>query len=780
MDDNLGPQSGRVYAAVRERILRGTFPPDTKLPPHSLLAREFGVALMTTRQALAQLEREGLVACEQGRGTFVRTARPSTEADTLLQAVLSSATHGIAVYDCELRYTLWNPVMEELTGMRAEEVIGQRAQDLFPHLREGGVYQLLERALAGETSRSRDVPYHVPPTGRSGWVTGSYGPLRNVHGQIVGVIGMIKDITERKRAENALRESEERYRELFENANDVVFTINLAGDFTSINRAGERVSGYRPEEALRMNIAQVVAPKHLELARRMLQQKLTASTHDLQTTYELEIVAKDGRRVPLEVSTRVIWRDGQPVGVQGIGRDMTERRQVAETLRFQALHDSLTQLPNRVLLQDRLQQALLSAYRDRSPVSVLLMDLDGFKEVNDTFGHQYGDILLRQVAERLRHAVREPDTVARLGGDEFAAVLTRADQTSATLVARRIQAALDQPFVLEDQRVDVRASIGISLHPDHGEDVDTLLRTADVAMYLAKKTGGGFTFYAPEQDQHSPTRFALVGQLRDAIERNELLLHFQPKVSLKATQIDAVEALVRWQHPKYGLLQPDSFIPAVEDTALIKPLSTWILNEALRHCHLWQEAQLDVRVGVNLSVRNLQDAQLVHTIARLLHRWGVPASRLQLEITESAIMADPARTMQVVTRLHDIGVSISIDDFGTGYSSLAYLKQLPADEIKIDRSFVMDMTDDDMVIVRSVIDLGHNLGLRVAAEGVENRETLDLLAEMGCDAAQGYFVSHPLPAEDVPCHLSKRSASGALTLSGQGGLELPPRMARGA
>ena len=423
----------------------------------------------------------------------------------------------------------------------------------------------------------------------------------------------------------------------------------------------------------------------------------------------------------------------------------------SDALAHQALHDALTDLPNRALLHDRLQQALRIAQRDQSTVALLLLDLDRFKEINDTFGHHHGVQLLQQVGLRLGATLRDSDTVARLGGDEFAMLLPATDERGALRVAGKLVQALDQPFVVEGYSVAAGASIGIALAPEHGHDATTLLRRADVAMYVAKRAGSGYAIYAPEQDEYSPSRLALIGELRQAIEQDQLLLYYQPKVDLATGQLDGVEALVRWQHPQRGVVPPDEFIPLAEHTGLIAPLSRWVLATALRQCRSWRDAGLEMRVAVNLSARLLHDEHLVATIGELLQTWDVLPSQLTVEITESAVMVDPGRALALLTRLHQTGVRIAIDDFGTGYSSLAYFKRLPIDEIKIDKSFVLDMSmhDGNATIARSIIDLGHNLGLSVVAEGVETRQIWDQLAAMHCDVGQGYYLSRPIAAADL-------------------------------
>lgn len=420
-------------------------------------------------------------------------------------------------------------------------------------------------------------------------------------------------------------------------------------------------------------------------------------------------------------------------------------------LEHQATHDKLTGLPNVALLRDRLHQAILAGQREQKPLALLIVDLDRFKEINNTLGHKNGDLILRAVGARLQEALRKSDTVARMAGDKFAVLLLMTGVEGSIEAARKVAKRLEEPFSLEGLALDVEVSIGIALFPDHGEEAELLIQRADVAISLARQTGNGHAVYASERDQHSPRRLALLGQLRRAIETGQLILYYQPKIDLRTGRIIGMEGLVRWIHPEFGLIPPDEFIASAEKSGLIRPLTLWVVSEALRQCRAWQEEGRAFSVSVNVSARNLLDSQLPDQIAGLLQTHGVSPGRLDLEITESAMMADPAKAMGILTRFNRMGGALSIDDFGTGYSSLGYLKRLPVDTIKIDRSFVKNMTEDenDAMIVRSIIDLGHNLGLRVIAEGVENQEIWNHLVTLGCDAAQGYYISRPIPASEM-------------------------------
>ncbi len=428
-----------------------------------------------------------------------------------------------------------------------------------------------------------------------------------------------------------------------------------------------------------------------------------------------------------------------------------------EALRHEALHDALTGLPNRTLISRRLADAVLNVRRGTcTALAVMIMDLDGFKEVNDTLGHAHGDVLLQEVATRTTAAVGAGGTVARLGGDEFAILLLDVDGDDALQVASRVREALHQPVVIDDVGVEIGASIGVALAPTHGLDASALLKRADLAMYDAKRTGVGLCVYQPSRHAPaSPARLALVSELRQGLSSGQLIIHVQPKTLLTTDQVSGVEALARWQHPQHGLLMPDDFIDLAERSGLIRPLTMAVLDAALAAVASWQRLGATMTVAVNLSVRSLTDNDLPADVARLLHEHGVAAERLTLEITETSIMTDPARSIGVLVRLAELGVRLSVDDFGTGYSSLAYLKRLPVHEVKIDRSFVTNMVhdSDDATIVRSIIDLGANLSLDAVAEGVEDEATCDQLRSMGCATAQGYHVSRPMPVDEFPAWL---------------------------
>jgi diguanylate cyclase (GGDEF)-like protein len=440
-------------------------------------------------------------------------------------------------------------------------------------------------------------------------------------------------------------------------------------------------------------------------------------------------------------------------------RQAEELRHHAATKEHQALHDPLTGLPNRVLFADRISQAIRVAERSGDEVAVFLMDLDRFKEVNDTLGHHSGDLLLQELAARLRRALRTSDTVARLGGDEFGVLLPDlVDRQSIEEVVDRIRVAVERPFYVQDLPLAIETSIGVSIFPEHGQDVDALLQKADVAMYVAKEGNSTHELYDANEDEYDPTRLTLVGELRRAIEAAELTVFYQPKADLRTGEVKGTEALVRWEHPERGLLLPDEFIPLAQHTGLIRPLTLSVLDTAMAQLRTWQHQGRNVTVAVNLATRNLLDAGLPDDVQELLDKWQLDPASIEFEITESTIMADPFRALAVLKRLHAMGTKLSIDDFGTGYSSLAYLKRLPVDSVKIDKSFVLNMDTDenDAAIVRSTIDLARNLGLTVVAEGVESETIWKTLAGLGCDIAQGNYLTAPLPGAKLSAWFDQR------------------------
>ena len=417
-----------------------------------------------------------------------------------------------------------------------------------------------------------------------------------------------------------------------------------------------------------------------------------------------------------------------------------------DELEYQATHDSLTGLPNRMMLHQRLDYHLLIASRERQSLIFMMMDLNRFKEINDTLGHHIGDNLLVQVGERISQLLRSVDTIARLGGDEFAILLPNTNHDQAAHVSNTINKALAEPFNVNDYELQVSGSIGIAEFPSDGTDSNTLMQHADVAMYISKREKSGHHFYSASEDSHSIDRLSLASDLKAAIENDQLELHYQPKYQMTSKQIIGAEALLRWQHPELGHISPETIVEMAEETGIIDDLSHWVIQNAIAFCGKHASLGYTGAIAVNLSVHNLRDPELIPKIESYLEQHKVDSSRINIEITESAVMTHPEKSIQALKKLHQLGVKLSVDDFGTGFSSLAYLKLLPVVELKIDKSFIMDMEDDesDRLIVHSIIELGHNLGLEVVAEGIENENCWNMLREMNCDMAQGYFMSRPL------------------------------------
>jgi diguanylate cyclase (GGDEF)-like protein len=564
-------------------------------------------------------------------------------------------------------------------------------------------------------------------------------------------------------------------------ADEALTTARPADDAGNLELATALV--YLQTEGSAEDRAVVARVRELDAAYRAASRRMRAASEpgaaeriraaEVAPTFErldAELVRAEGRNKELEQEAlgelrRVV---GLTLGVAvlsvpvGVGlvvmltlmvtRYQRSLRRQSDLTAHQALHDSLTGLPNRGLFVDRLSHALATSRRSGTGLAVMMLDMDRFKEVNDTLGHMHGDDLLRQISDRLRSTIRETDAVARLSGDEFAVLLPGADADAAGDLAERVLDALHRSFVLGDVTVDVEASIGVALAPAHGDTAEAVLRSADEAMCTAKDAKTGIVMYQPAALTNQPNRLLLLGELRRALdESDQLVLFYQPKVSLDVDQICGVEALIRWRHPTRGMVPPNEFIPVAESTGLINRLTDHVLELAVAQGREWLDSGLRIPIAVNLSPRCLLDASLLDRVRALLDRHALPAEMLRLEVTETAVMANPTLALATLSGLHELGVRLSIDDYGTGYSSMAYLKRLPVDELKVDRSFVLNMTDNDndAILVRSAIDLGHNLGLSVVAEGVERAEHVAALSGLSCDIAQGYHYARPMPPQDL-------------------------------
>ena len=547
-------------------------------------------------------------------------------------------------------------------------------------------------------------------------------------------------------------EETERYEALLRAQSDLgqLVLLTESGRTVYMNEAFANLLG-RPLDGIgdMRSMYDLVAPD----ARDAFRAKVETHVQTEQSmTIEVPILRPGGERRYLEIALKPFGTSSSARLVL-IARDVTDRRYAEDALAHQALHDILTGLPNRTLLHDRLDQAIHFARRRNESLALLLIDLDEFKSVNDSFGHHVGDALLTQVGPRFQASLRAADTVARLGGDEFAVVLPGADASSAGRIAASLLKSLERPFPVQAETLVVGASVGVAVYPSHGDTAQLLLQRADIAMYAAKsELGNGYSVYAPEQDRRGADRLGQVAELRRGIEDGELVLEYQPLVSLRTGRVTSVEALVRWRHPTRGLIAPGAFIPLAEQTGLIKPLTERVLDLALRDVRLWRARTHDCPVAVNLSTRNLLDPLLPDLVRELLRKHDVPASALRFEITESVLLAEPERAMETLNQLRAIGVRFALDDFGSGYSSLSYLHRLPLEEVKIDQSFIHDLSSADAsgsTIVGATVDLGHRLGFAVVAEGVETQEQWDRLILLGCDIVQGFHIARPMPVGDI-------------------------------
>ena len=815
-----------------------------------------------------------------------RAAIALAESETRYRQLFENATDVIYVHDLDGNYISINDAATRVFGYTKDEALAMNMKAIAAPDQLKVIKRKLAKKVAGgsgETSYEVDC---ITKQGNRITLEVNSSLILN-DGRPVAIQGIARDITERKRAEELNRKNEERYRDLFENANDLIYTHDMEGNFTSLNRAGEMITGYSRNEALSMNIESVVAPDYLDVARTMTASKIK---NEHSTTYELEIIAKDGRRVFLELSTRLVFSDGEPIGVQGIARDIsdrkesqrslqnavslfastfestadgivvlgldrkvvtwnrkfvemwnfpdqvlaemsgsalvtfakdllvdpesfvanldalyqdplatttdilelrdgrtyerysqpqfmdgkpvgrvccyrdiTERKRAEEKLRHNALHDTLTSLPNRIAFMNHLREAIERAKGyDIARFAVLFLDLDRFKVINDSLGHATGDKLLIAFAERLRSCVRPGDVVARLGGDEFTILLNRSGEADdVKAVAERLQAKISEPFHLDNYEVFTSASIGIILSNNTIREPEDFLRDADAAMYRAKESGKArYEVFDREMHVRNMNLLQVETDLRHAVERNEFEVLYQPIVDLDTGRVSEFEALIRWRHPKHGLVSPDEFVGVAEETGLIIPIGKWILERSCHQVKEWQRRfDMPLSISVNLSAKQLMHPTLTAQINDILTVTGLAPNQLKLEVTESTVMEHSDRSMKVLSELDRVGVSLSTDDFGTGYSSLSYLQKFPFDRLKIDRSFIkiMDTDEKSGAIVKTILMLGENLNIEVVAEGIETAGQLEKLRSLGCKMGQGYFFSRPIDVEAVEALLASGS-----------------------
>lgn len=715
------------------------------------------VGLLTMSFAVAGL----LISAISAERNSVFAALARSEARQ--RSIFETATAGIALADFQGQLLEVNGAYARLLGYTPAEMVGMPVAR-FTHADDFATEAVFLEAIArGERDAYQMEKRYLTREGDEVWVDLSVGCLRDERRQPLHLIGVVNDISARKAEQAHLH----LMGEVFRHAGEAIMVTDQRNRIVMVNQAFSVLTGYSPEEVVGLNPRLLSAGKTPVSEYRKMWAAILERGHWQGEIWDKR---KDGSVYPKLLSISVL-RDEQGLVTHHIASftNITEHKEAESRIRYLALHDTLTGLPNRLSLLDRLDLALNTARRRREMLGVVFIDLDRFKLINDTLGHHVGDSLLILLAQRLRQCVRASDLIARLGGDEFVVVVTEVQSVEMVVsVVQKILETLRQPYDIEGRMLHSTPSLGLSLFPTDGEDGDTLMRNADAAMYHAKALGrNGFQCYDPAMNAAASERLLLENSLPRALEQQEFVLYYQPQIDTESGRLVGVEALVRWQDPERGLVPPDRFIPIAEETGLILPLGAWVLEEACRQRQAWYQAGFPAfRVAVNLSALQLQQPELVSLVARLLENYRLAPGDLELEITESAAMGNPLDTIKTLTEIKAMGIPLAIDDFGTGYSSLAYLKLLPIDTLKLDRSFVKDIEtdEDDAVICSATIALAHALGLSVVAEGVETAAQQHYLTRLGCDQLQGYRFSRPLPARELEALLGALAAGASLPL----------------
>jgi diguanylate cyclase (GGDEF)-like protein/PAS domain S-box-containing protein len=641
-------------------------------------------------------------------------------------------------------YLAVNSAFGKLTGQT--NVVGKKFSEIVPGSEDS------QRDLVEICSRvaltSRPERFEIEIRGLGMWFSiSAYGAGNSCF------VATFDNITERKRLEQSLREAEEKYRAIFEDAVVGIFQSTPGGRYINVNPAMARMLGYDSPHELISSITDISEQIYVDHKRR---EELTRLLIDegMVKNFECEVYRKDGSKMWFSANMRTVSEDGVVVGYEGTNADITDRKVAEERIQYLAYYDALTGLPNRTLLQDRLTKALADGRRQRYEIALLFLDLDRFKDINDSLGHSAGDLLLKEVAERLETWGREQDTVARLGGDEFMIALTHLKDTAdAAVAAERLMDAMTAEFVVRGHSIHVGCSIGISIFPEHGTDCETLIKNADAAMYSAKANGrNNFRFYTEDMNEQAVERLTLESSLRSALAKQQLFLMYQPEMDIATGRITGLEALLRWQHPELGLVPPDKFIRIAENSGLILPIGEWVLRTACSQARRWQDEGLPVvSVAVNVSAIQFRQNDFCELVRRVLHETGLAPQYLELELTESLLLADADATLSVLQELKAMGLTLAIDDFGTGYSSFNYLRQFHVSKLKIDRTFIRDVTvnSDDAAITTAIISMGKSLNIKVIAEGVETEKQVAFLRAHQCDEIQGYYCSKPLAVDKV-------------------------------
>jgi diguanylate cyclase (GGDEF)-like protein/PAS domain S-box-containing protein len=682
-----------------------------------------------------------------------RTEQRLAELFELNQRIVSASPLGISVYRADGQCILANLALARISGATIDQLQAQNFNKV-PSWKRSGMFDAAKRVL--DSGVAEEIEAHtISSFGAEFWMSCRF--VRFTSGGNFHLLLLAEDIGAKRKAEAELRLAAS----VYTNTVEGIVVTDKDGIILSVNPAFTEITGYTAEEAIGQT-PRILKSDHHDDAFYAVMWKTLRETGSWQG--ELWNRRKNGEAfLEWQSITKISDEQGEPMRYVAVFNDVTELRQKDERIKHQAYHDALTGLPNRQLLQDRLDHGIAVASRDRSHLALLFLDLDRFKTINDSLGHDVGDLLLQAVAGRLSNCVRRSDTLARLGGDEFVLILSDFDSTAEVAhVAEKIIHELVQPLTLAGHQVHVTTSVGIAFFPEDGRDAKTLMKNADTAMYQAKEAGrNAFRFFDTSMNSRALERLDLEASLRLAIERMEFELYFQPKVHLETGDPAGAEALIRWHHPTKGLVPPGDFIPLAEETGLIVPIGEWAFRESCRYAAIWtRQDLLKGKLAVNLSARQLQHLNLMHSIETALVATKADPDQIEVELTESVVMSNPGEAIAILGELRERGFSIAVDDFGTGYSSLSYLKRLPISCLKIDRSFVKDLPDDqdDAAIARTILDLARSLGLYTVAEGIETAEQAEYLNALGCHIAQGYYFAKPMPAEQFEAWLkSKRS-----------------------
>jgi len=680
----------------------------------------------------------------------------------LLSQIINNV--GVGIYIVQNgRFAYVSPLFVKLSGYSEDELIDRETAGFVHDEDRARIRKIAVRRLKNKNGEAYEYRF-VKKNGEVMWILEKICSI--VYRDEKATLGSFMDITGRKKAEQlreeaaeALRRSEERYRNIIEQMEDGYFETDLAGRIAYVNEAECRNIGYARDE--------ILGRDYNLFSDEETGGELFRLFSDIYRTgqpvraYDMKLIKKDGSRSFNEISASLIRNErDEPVGFRGIARDVTERKKQEERIRYLATHDSLTGLPNRIMFSQLLSHAVEAARRYERQIAVFFIDLDRFKIINDSLGHEAGDQLLSGITARFRQTLRSMDVIARLGGDEFVVMIEPVSgEEQAAVVARKLLAVSMEPFTIMGEECRITASIGISIYPGDGEDEQTLIKHADMAMYLAKEEGkNNFQFYSCDTAPLMVERLSMETRLRYALEQGNLSLHYQAKLDFRNGAINGVEALLRWNDPVLGSVTPTQFIPVAEETGLIVPIGFWVLKTACAQNMTWQRENLPpLCMSVNLSLRQLLDDKLIDKIQKALSESGMPPGLLELEITESMVMYNPDRILKILQEIKALGVRLAIDDFGTGYSSLAQVKAFPIDTLKVDRSFIRNIPygEKDKAITETILAMGRTLNLTIVAEGVETKEQMSYLEQQSCDMMQGFYFSRPIPPNEFVTLLRK-------------------------